>query len=309
MGMVAPPEMKKLLLTGSSGFLGRHILRAVQSDFDVTTLSQVDADLNIDLSSSVPEGLPAVDMVVHAAGLAHIMHPTAANADAFHKVNYAGTANLLQGLEASGSLPQCFVFISTVAVYGKDKGEGINEDEPLLAKDPYGLSKIRAEALLTDWCQLHQVRLLILRLPLLVGENPPGNLGLMLKAIQKGRFFTVGGGIARKSMVLVTDIASFIAHAYSLEGTYNLTDGHHPHFKELSIHIANQLGKSSVYNIPFFMARLLALVGDLMGEKFPVNNKRLAKLLSTLTFDDSKARKTIGWNPTPVLKGLTLKPT
>jgi hypothetical protein len=39
-------------------------------------------------------------------------------------------------------------------------------------------------------------------LPLLVGENPRGNLGVMMRAIDKGYYFNIGGGKARKSMVL-----------------------------------------------------------------------------------------------------------
>lgn len=60
-----------------------------------------------------------------------------------------GIVNLLKGIENSG-LPQALVFISSVAVYGKEKGNLINENEPLAAKEPYGLSKIAAEKLVGE---------------------------------------------------------------------------------------------------------------------------------------------------------------
>ncbi len=52
-------------------------------------------------------------------------------------------------------------------------------------KDPYGLSKIQAEHIVLDWYQNNKVVYTIFRLLLLVGINPPGNLGAMIQAIKK----------------------------------------------------------------------------------------------------------------------------
>ncbi|MGG8473430.1 NAD-dependent epimerase/dehydratase family protein, partial [Rahnella sp. PAMC25617] len=99
---------------------------------------------------------------------------TAIEKKQFYDVNVLGTLNLLKGLEKAG-VPEQFVFISSVSVYGQQSGIFINEDHPLEAKDPYGLSKIEAEDLVLKWCEQHRVVCTILRLPLLVGKNPPGN--------------------------------------------------------------------------------------------------------------------------------------
>lgn len=64
---------------------------------------------------------------------------------------------MLQGLEGSQTSPKAFIFISSVAVYGRENGINISEDAPLLAKDPYGLSKIQAEKLVLDWCVRNNV--------------------------------------------------------------------------------------------------------------------------------------------------------
>jgi len=50
----------------------------------------------------------------------------------------------------------------------------------------------------------------------------------------------------------------------------------------------------------------LALVGDRLGQKSPINSNKLLKIRSSLIFDDSKAREAFGWNPTPVLKGFNI---
>ncbi|MBC7915293.1 MAG: hypothetical protein H7Y07_14350 [Pyrinomonadaceae bacterium] len=44
-------------------------------------------------------------------------------------------------------------------------------------------------------------------------------------------------------------------------------------------------------------------MGDILGKRAPINSVKLKKITSDLTFDDSKAREILGWNPTPVLKG------
>ena len=80
----------------------------------------------------------------------------------------------------------------------------------MLGGTPYADSKIQAEELLREWGKLNNVNMLILRLPLLVGENPPGNLGSMIRAIKKGYYFRIGDGSARRSMVLAEDIAEVV---------------------------------------------------------------------------------------------------
>jgi nucleoside-diphosphate-sugar epimerase len=191
-------------------------------------------------------------------------------------------------------------------VYGKYFGIAIDENTPLLAKDPYGLSKIHAEQLILDWCKKHNVICTILRLPLLVGQNPPGNLGAMIKGIQKGYYFNIAGGNAKKSMVLATDVAKSILKVAEIGGIYNLTDGYHPSFKDLSNHISIQLGKKKPKNIPYWLAMIVSKFGDFLGYKVPLNTNNLKKITSDLTFDDRKAKESFGWNPTPVLKGFKI---
>jgi nucleoside-diphosphate-sugar epimerase len=107
-------------------------------------------------------------------------------------------------------------------------------------------------------------------------------------------------------MVLASDVAKFILKAAEVGGTYNLTDGYHPNFNELSNCIALQMGKKFVPNMPLFVAKFLATIGDILGSKFPINSDKLNKITSTLTFDDTKARLAFGWKPSPVLKGFNM---
>lgn len=286
------------MLTGSNGFLGKYLINNLPAK-NIKTLNRSASDYEIDLSVNTPSFKDNFDTVIHNAGIAHIIPNSKEEIAAFYKVNVLGTKNLLKGL--SNSLPKRFVFISSVSVYGLVVGVNINENCSLLAKDPYGKSKIEAEGIIKKWCNEHDVICTILRLPLVVGEKPPGNLGSMIQGIKKGYYFNIAGGNAKKSMVLASDIAKFILKAAEVGGTYNLTDGIHPTFNELSKCISRNLDKSFVPNMPLFIANVLAKIGDILGSTFPINSIKLSKITSTLTFDDTKARIAFGWNPTPVL--------
>ncbi|MBC8986170.1 NAD-dependent epimerase/dehydratase family protein [Pedobacter sp. N36a] len=292
----------KILITGASGFLGSIIFHQLQR-FELISLGRsINSDIQCDLSSDVPK-LPRVDILVHAAGKAHFVPRNSSDEFDFYNVNVRGTLNLLKGLELSNAIPKSFVFISSVAVYGLVEGINISENMPLQAIDPYGKSKIEVEKLILNWCTVNNVMCSILRLPLLAGPNPPGNLGAMIKGIKKGYYFNVGNGNANKSVVMAQDVADIIPKVSSVGGIYNLTDGLDITFKELSESLSIQLGKGSrVFNIPVWLAKIIAYSGDLIGEKAPLNSQKLKKIMSNLTFDATKAKDQIGWNPNSVLE-------
>jgi nucleoside-diphosphate-sugar epimerase len=296
----------KILLTGANGFLGRYVKEHIQQCNILKTLGRsAESDYTCDLSSEIPILDNDLSVVIHIAGKAHKMPKSLEEAEDFYKVNVQGTANLLKASESAHPI-KSFIFISTVAVYGLSHGNLINEDAPLCANDPYGLSKIQAENLVQEWCKKQEVICTILRLPLVVGSNPPGNLGAMINGINRGYYFNIAGGTARKSLVLASDVAQCILKVAQIGGIFNLTDGYHPSFFELSENISRQLGKSRAKNLPFWFATGLARTGDLFGDKVPLNSAKLYKITSDLTFDDSKAREAFGWDPTPVLEGFMI---
>lgn len=294
--------MNKLLITGATGFLGKNILYVLKKiDYKITTLGNSTTDIVCNISLEIPKLPHSFDLIIHAAGKAHVVPKSDLEIQEFYNVNVKGTQNLLKGLEKASCLPKKFVFISSVSVYGLETGNNINEEHSLLAKDAYGLSKIGAEDLIKEWCEKNNVICTILRLPLLVGKNAPGNLGTMVKAIEKGYYFNIGGGKARKSMVLAKDVATFIPKVAVVGGTYNLTDGVDPSFNELSNAISKQKKNKTPLNLPLFVAIAMGLIGDLLGDKSPINSFKLKKITSDLTFDDSKARTLLGWNPQSVI--------
>lgn len=294
----------RIILTGANGFLGKAIYHHFSAE-TVFRLGRTEGELIGDLEHDLSE-LPPAALVIHAAGKAHSVPRTVQERETFQNVNVAGTRRLLTALSKSAFLPQYFVFISSVAVYGLEKGEFITEDQALAATDPYGKSKIDAEALVASWCKENDVVCSILRLPLLAGKNPPGNLRSMINAIKKGYYFDINVANVQKSMVLIEDVALFIEKVYKIGGIFHLTDGYHPTFREISNLISKQLHQKNAMVMPYALMQAVAFAGDFLGPKFPLNRKKLDKMTNTLTFSDQKARTILGWQPQPVLANFIL---
>lgn len=298
--------MHRFLITGSTGFLGSVIINELQKlDVEINTLGRnTKNDIQVDLSKGAETLDGNYDLVVHAAGKAHIVPRNGAEEKEFFDVNFEGTKNLCSALERLSQRPKAFVFISTVAVYGQEEGYLITESYPLLGITPYAKSKILAEEWLQGWAKEYKITLAILRLPIIAGPNPLGNLGAMINGIHSGKYVGVGKSAARKSIVWADDVAKIIPKAAEVGGIYNLTDGYHPSFKELEDCIAGLFHKKSPFHIPVSAAKVIAALGDIIGSHSPITSSKLQKMMSTLTFDDSKAKKLLDWKPSSVLEKL-----
>lgn len=293
--------MEKLLFTGGTGFLGRNVRPILNKIYDVTTCGITSDDmLKVNLANEVPVLDKHYDIVLHACGKAHVVPKSEADKQAFYDVNYQGTVNICAALEKVG-VPKALIFISTVAVYGCETGSDITEEHPLWGKTPYADSKIKAEKFLQEWAAKNNVTLGIIRPSLIAGPNPPGNLGAMINGIKSGRYLSIAGSKARKSVLMVEDIARLVPLLAEKGGIYNVCDSYNPSFRELEDVICRQLGKKLPLSIPYWMAKSMAFVGDCLGSKAPINSLKLDKITKPLTFSNKKAREVLGWEPTNVL--------
>lgn len=302
---------QRVLITGSSGFLGNYIKNVFKEEnYEVYTLGrkvQNDVKEHIIWDSSNIPTLKDVEYtkIVHISGKAHSIPKSKEELKVFYSVNLDGTSYLLESLNRLKNKPQIFIFISTVAVYGIHKGLNISEEYEAKPTTPYGDSKLKAEQIILDWCNKNSCKLVILRLPLVVGENPPGNLGNMKFAIARGTYPRIRNNRARKSAVLANDVATLVERLKEQHGTYNLTDGVHPSFEDIENAIQIRLNTEIRISIPLLGVKILATIGDILqktiNKEMPISSNRLEKITSNLTFDDTKARDQLGWKPNPVL--------
>lgn len=297
-----------ILITGIHGFVGTNLTPLLNSNYTIYGLDIV-AKPSADILKTIHwvdlERIPKCDIVLHLAGKAHSVPKTAEEEQVFYDVNLGLTKKLCSALEQSG-IPKSFVFVSTVAVYGLEHGEDITEESPLVGNTPYALSKIQAEVFLTEWCARNNVTLTILRPSLIAGPNPPGNLGAMIQGIKTGKYLNIGGGKARKSVLMVQDIAKLLPLVAHKGGVYNICDSNHPSFSELEGVICKQLNKSGVVSIPLLLATVIAKVGDMLGSRAPINTDKLSKITNSLTFSNAKAKRELGWQPLDVIENFKI---
>ena len=265
----------KLLFTGASGFLGNGIRSLLDRMYTVATvglLSQNDYTVNI--ANEIPELHERYDIILHAAGKAHSVPRSEAEKQMFFDVNLQGTKNLCAALNGD---------------------------------TPYAMSKRLAEEYLQKWCYEHNVILGIIRPSLIAGPNPPGNLGAMIYGIRSGKYLSIAGSQARKSVLMVQDIAKLVPLLAEKGGIYNVCDSHHPTFRELETTICRQLDKKLPLSIPYWVAKCMALAGDCLGRKAPINSLKLDKITKSLTFSNEKAIRELGWKPTNVLENFNIE--
>jgi nucleoside-diphosphate-sugar epimerase len=226
----------KVLVTGATGYVGSAIAQAcISAGLDVR-LTDRSATVNYERAqyqtsnlldeNSLAHATSGVDVVVHAAGLAHQFGGAGEDTESFNRVNVQGTANLCRAAIASGV--RRLVLISSVSVYGP--GAGVkSESHPCQPEGAYAKSKYEAEKKASELAVEARMPLTILRLATVYGEGDPGNVGRLIRALDKGRFLWIGDGSNSKSLIHRDDVARAClavvqkpAPSYDLEA-YNVT--------------------------------------------------------------------------------------
>lgn len=253
--------MSTWLVTGGAGYIGAHVVRALQS----RGLAPVVLDnLSSGIAGFVPDGVPFVEAdildtatvadtlrehacagVIHVAGFKYagvsVQRPLHTYAQ-----NVQGTASVLQAMADAG-VPS-IVFSSSAAVYGTPDSELVTEESPNHPESPYGESKLIGEWLINDVVRATEgFRGVSLRYFNVVGsatdevfDASPHNLfPLVIEALLEGRTPRINGddyptpdGTCVRDYVHVGDLAiSHVAAAKALDAgeplraAYNLGSG------------------------------------------------------------------------------------
>ena len=233
---------KKILITGATGFIGREIVREIskKENFEIylaislkstTTKNDFPANvkevfkIDIGEKTSVEELLKIgeIDIVIHAAGLAHQFGKT--RKEDFWLTNVLGTENICD-LAVNLSVKH-FLLLSSVAVYGNYGNQEVYEDFECRPVGDYAKSKFEGEQKAKHICFDNQIKLTILRLGTVIGENDRGNTARLITAIDKNRFIWIGKGKNKKSLIYKNDIAKIILQIIEKKsfggGIFNLT--------------------------------------------------------------------------------------
>lgn len=296
---------RKVLVTGSDGFIGSHLVeRLVEAGAQVRafvyynsqgswgwldTLDRRVLDAteviagDIRDAERVLQASEAIDTVFHLAALIAIPYSYVA-ASSYVSTNIQGTLNVLQA--AQKHAVRHLVVTSTSEVYGTAQSVPITEKHPISAQSPYAATKIGADQLALSFHRSFDVPVSILRpfntygprqsnravIPTIIAQALDGERRIRLGALEPTRDFTY-----------VRDTAEgFLANAAcpaSVGETINLGVN-----EEISVgDLVRKIGR--------LMDRELEPVTD--QQRLRPENSEVERLRS----DNSRARALLGWEP------------
>ena len=313
--------MKTILITGATGFVGRHIVEhalergykvvaSVRSSSNISWLNKRNIPIAI-LNLSDPEKLVLelrnivdthgnIDVVIHNAGITQSLNPD----DYFH-VNYILTKNLFNTLKKIYIIPPKFIFVSSIAAIGPGNPISlvpIKEDDHLHPITYYGKSKLKAEQFIKAQNKLPWI---ILRPTVVYGPRET-NFFNMIKAINRGFEFYIGSKNQMLSFIYVDDLADVVVKMCGNTKSnqiYNVSDGLAYSAVRISQIIKSVLNRKTIsVIIPIWFVRIIAFIVDGIGiitRRAPILNQDKINELEQLNWlcDNSTLVNDIGFSP------------
>ena len=232
-----------VLVTGVAGFVGSHVAAALAADgYDVVGLD----DLSGGFRDHVPTGVKfletslldvaAIDRLFAEHRFRYVYHLAAYAAEGLshfiRRFNYTnnviGSVNLINAAVNAGSV-KCFVFTSSIAVYGS-AAVPMREDVAPQPEDPYGVAKYAVELDLRAAKHMFGLDSIVFRPHNVYGERQ--HLGdryrnvigiFMNRLLQDQNMPVFGDGSQTRSFTYVGDVAPTIARCVTNPAAYNRT--------------------------------------------------------------------------------------
>lgn len=190
--------IKKLLITGSGGFIGKYFSAKYDKTCDIQTFSFLKDDFE---SLHVKD----IDVIFHLSALVHQMG--GASAEEYERVNVANTLKLAQKAKEGGV--GHFVFMSTVKVYGEESKSVYTEDFTCRPQDEYGKSKLNAERELQKLVSEDFI-VSIIRTPIVYGYGVKANIKNLTNLISKVPILPFASIKNKRSFVYVGNLCALV---------------------------------------------------------------------------------------------------
>jgi nucleoside-diphosphate-sugar epimerase len=269
----------KILISGSNGFIGNFLKENfILNGHKVVSigLSSLN-DFEIDLSKEYSNLEGDFDIVIHSAGIVHSeAHSNNLDSNLFvQDVNI--TNNFLKSIKKINY--KKFIHLSSVSIYGLESGENISTRSCIQPNSGYGLSKFVSEKLVESF--IPKEKILILRLPLVNGINPKGNIKGVVNAINRGYMVLFKNNLCKKSIMELPDLFNFIANsALEINGIYNIKS-YDIFLNDFILSLAGD-NKKKIIVVPLFVLKILFFVSNLFFLKNI--NIKIKKIKNSLTF-------------------------
>ncbi len=286
----------KILVTGGGGFVGHHLIPALQErghtvrvlvlpNEDSTWLAARDVavyvgDVRQPRTLAAPMG--DVDAVLHMAAMQAVWRPM----EDYHAVNVVGTENVCRAALAAGV--RRLVHISSWLVYGVNLREPAHEDSPLAPlREPYSLSKLLGENVVKRLIADEHLPAVIIRPDTIFGPHDYVHIGRMADRLLTGKDILVGSGRNILPFVYVTDVVQGLVLA-----------------------LEHERATGQVYNIandqPLTQREFLRALGEAIGAKPPRIQVPYHALYTTAYAAEQVAKLTHARKPLITRLGVTL---
>ncbi len=313
---------RRVLVTGATGFVGQHAVRALRAPgVSVRILARshhrvrevfgpavesIEVRLGDLTDAESLEGLcGGVDLVIHSGSAVPYAFAGAVPAGEFARVNLRGTENLAE--EALRAGVRRFVHVSSTAAMGTPHERAVDEGTPCRPTSVYQVSKHASEQALLRLQRERGLDVAIVRPCLVAGEGKRG--GELLKLFRlcgRGIFPVIGGRLdIEKPLIAVDDLvqALLLASTRGPAGGVYLVHSGGGHTLGAILREAGRLvGKRRPYlSVPLPVARVAAYLGTWLSQRLkrqlPLTLERLNLLLLDRHIEIRKAREELGYRP------------
>ena len=307
----------KILITGASGFIGQSLCkylsklgRSVRGTIRSNNPSLFDNDFevlsvgDINIETDWMNALVDIDCVIHCAGRVHIMDERKNSYETYKSINVEGTMRLAEQAIKAGV--KKFIYLSSIKVNGEKtnnsnslknypgyKNKFSYDDKPN-PRDAYAISKFEAEKILWKISSGTDLKLTILRLPLVYGYDAKGNLSKLVKLIKTRIPLPFKALKNKRSMIgidnLIDLILKCIDNSESEGKTFLASDGEDMSTPDLIKHISLSLGYNArLFSAPLVLLNFLAFV--------LCKKKEIDRLTGSLRVDIKYTHEMLNWYP------------
>ena len=274
--------MNSIYLTGSSGFVGTHLLSYLSSGYQFRPYNRGE------------EVFVQEDIVIHLVGKAHDTK-NVVESDEYYKVNTELTKKIFDAFLLSNA--SVFITLSSVKA-AADVVEGVLTEE--VKPNPnthYGKSKLLAEQYILKQSIPAGKRVYIIRPCMIHGPGNKGNLNLLYGVVSKNIPWPLAAFNNQRSFCSVENLCFVINELIHREdipsGVYNMADDESLSTNDLIRSMAESLGRRPKFlSLPVNLIRAFARLGDWL--KLPLNSERLQKLTESYVVSNQKIKTAIG---------------